>query len=52
MEGKDDEARQIRAFSISSAGGTGKTYLLHTLLDAVRYNWGREGEEYYEEPSI
>jgi hypothetical protein len=52
MEAKDDEARQIRAFFISAAGGTSKTYLLNTLLDAVRCNWGREGEEDYDEPSI
>jgi hypothetical protein len=52
MEAKDDEARQSRAFFISSAGGTGKTYLLNTLLDAVRSNWGHGGEEDYDEPSI
>jgi ATP-dependent DNA helicase PIF1 len=52
MEAKDDEARQSRAFLISAAGGTGKTYLLNTLLDAVRSNWGREGEQDYDEPSI
>jgi predicted ATPase len=35
MEARDDEARHSRAFFISSAGGTGKTYLLNTLLDTV-----------------
>jgi hypothetical protein len=25
---------------------------LNTLLDTVRSNWGHEGEEYYDEPSI
>jgi hypothetical protein len=44
MDSKDDESRQNRAFFISAAGGTGKTYLLNTLLDAVRSNWGHEGE--------
>jgi hypothetical protein len=39
-------------FFISSAGGTGNTYLLNTLLDAVRSNWGHEGQEDYDEPSI
>jgi hypothetical protein len=39
MESKDNEARQSRAFFISAAGGTGKTYHLNTLLDAVRSNW-------------
>jgi ATP-dependent exoDNAse (exonuclease V) beta subunit len=32
MEAKDNEARQSRAFFISAAGGTGKTYLLNTLI--------------------
>jgi hypothetical protein len=52
IEARDDEARQVRAFFMSSAGGTGNVYLLNTLIDAGRYNWGREGEEYYDEPSI
>jgi hypothetical protein len=52
MEAKDDEARKSRAFLISASGGTGKTYLLNTLLNDVRSNWGREGEEDYDEPSI
>lgn len=50
VEAKDDEARQSRAFFISSAGGTSKTYLLNTPLDAVRSNWGHGGEEDYDEP--
>jgi hypothetical protein len=52
MEAKYDEARQIRAYFISSAGGTGNTYLLNTLLDAVRSNGGHEGDEDYDEPLI
>jgi hypothetical protein len=51
MEAKDNEGRKSRAFFISAAGDTGKTYLLNTLLDAARSNWGREGEEDYDEPS-
>jgi hypothetical protein len=39
-------------FFISSAGGTGNTYLLNTLLGAVRSNWCLEVEEDYDEPSI
>jgi hypothetical protein len=35
-EAKDDEARHSRAFFISSVGGTGRTYLLNTLLNTVR----------------
>jgi hypothetical protein len=41
---KEEEMREVksRAFFISSSGGTGNTYLLNTLLDAVRSNWGHE----------
>jgi hypothetical protein len=37
--------RHIRAFLISVAGGTGKPYLLNTILD-----WVHEEEKYYNEP--
>jgi hypothetical protein len=50
MEAKDGETRNIRAFFISTAGGTGSTYLLNTLLDDVQSNWGHEGGKYYDEP--
>jgi hypothetical protein len=52
MEAKNDETRHIRAFFISAAGGTGNTYLLNILLDAIRSNRGHEGEEDYNKPSI
>jgi hypothetical protein len=50
MEAKDYEARQCRAFFMSAADGTRKTYVFNTLLDVFRCNWGHEGEEEYDEP--
>jgi hypothetical protein len=51
-EAKDDETRNSRALFISAAGGTGKTYLLNTLIGSVRSNWGHVGGEYCDIPSI
>jgi hypothetical protein len=44
MEAKVDDTRHSRAFFISSDGGTDRTQLFNTLLDAVRSNVGHEGE--------
>jgi hypothetical protein len=44
--------RRLQIYGDLEAGGTSKTYLLKTLLDAVRSNWGHGGEEDYYEPSI
>jgi hypothetical protein len=53
MDTTYEEARHIRECFISSGGDTGNsTYLLNTIIDTVRYNSGREGEEDYDEPSI
>jgi hypothetical protein len=38
MKAKDDEARHVRSFFISSAGGTGNTYIFNNLIDAP-YDW-------------
>jgi hypothetical protein len=48
----NDGQRSVFDTLISAYSGTGNTYLLNTPLNAVRSNWGHEGESYYDEPPI